>query len=132
MFYLFLAFCCYSPKGARSKTWKPRKSRKFFSENFKSEFSILAVGQNRKLGNKKTRGNFSEISDFSDFSEFSICHFFIFQKNILKYRNSRSQMFFKIVVLKNSAIFKGKHLCWSLLFNKIARLRPAILLKNRL
>ena len=61
MFYLFLAFCCYSPKGARSKTRKPRKSRKFFPENFKSEFSILAVGQNRKLGNKKTRNNISEI-----------------------------------------------------------------------
>ena len=68
---------------ARSKTRKPqksRKSRKFFSEIFKSEFSILAAGQNRKLGNKKTRGNFHEISDFSDFSKFSICDFFIFQK----------------------------------------------------
>ena len=96
---------------ARSKTrkpWKSQKSRKFFSEIFKSEFTILATGQNRKLGNKKTRNNFSEIS------EFSICHFFIFQKNffnILKHRNSRSQMFFKIGVLNNFAIFKGKHLC---------------------
>ena len=34
----------------------------FFSEIFKSEFSILAVGQNRKLENKKTRNNISEIS----------------------------------------------------------------------
>ena len=59
---------------ARSKTWK---SRKFFPEIFKSEFSILAVGQNRKLENKKTRNNISEISEVS---EFSICHFFIFQK----------------------------------------------------
>ena len=124
---------------ARSKTrkpWKSRKSRKFFSEIFKSEFSILAVGQNRKLGNKKTRGHLPEISDFSDFSKFSICDFFIFQKkivfNFLKYRNSCSQMFIKIVVLKNSAIFKGKHLCWSLFFNKIGGLRPAILLKKRL
>ena len=29
-------------------------------------------------------------------------------------RNNRSQMFFKISVLKNFAIFTGKHLCWSL------------------
>ena len=29
---------------------KSRKSRTFFSEIFKSEFSILAVGQNRKFG----------------------------------------------------------------------------------
>ena len=91
---------------ARSKIRKPRKSRKsqkFFSKNFKSEFSILAVAQNRKLGNKKTRNNFSEIS--SDFSEFSICHFFHFFKkiffNILKYRNSCSYMYLKIRVLKN-------------------------------
>ena len=60
---------------ARWKTQKRQKTRKFFSEIFKSEFSILAIGQNRKLGNKKTRNNISEISEFS---EFSICHFFIF------------------------------------------------------
>ena len=47
----------------------------FFSEIFKSEFSILAVGQNRKLGKKKIQNNFSEISDFSKFSN---CHSFIF------------------------------------------------------
>ena len=62
---------------ARSKTRKPQKSRKFFSKIFKSDFSILAVGQNQKLRNKKTLNNISEISEVS---EFSICHFFIFQK----------------------------------------------------
>ena len=61
---------------ARSKT---RKSRKFFSEIFKSEFSTLAVGQNRKLRNKNTRNNISKISEVS---EFPIYHFFIFQKTI--------------------------------------------------
>ena len=63
---------------ARSKTRKPResrKSRKFFSKNFKSEFSILAVGQNRKLGNKKTWDNFSEISEISDFFDLLFFHF---------------------------------------------------------
>ena len=30
----------------------------------------------------------------------------------LNFRNSRSQMFFKISVLKNFAIFAVKHLCW--------------------
>ena len=29
-------------------------------------------------------------------------------------RTSRSQMFFKIGVLRNFAIFTGKHMCWSL------------------
>ena len=67
------------------KPWKSRKSRKIFSEIFKSEFSILAVGQNRKLGNKKTRNNFSEISKISNFSEFSICHFYIFFLNFFSF-----------------------------------------------
>ena len=31
-----------------------------------------------------------------------------------KHRSSRSQMFFKIVVIKTFANFTGKHLCWSL------------------
>ena len=46
--------------------------------------------------------------------------------------SNRSQMFLKIGVLKNLANFTGKHLCWSLFFNKVAGLRPATLLKKRL
>ena len=37
-------------------------------------------------------------------------------------RSSRSRMFFKIGVLTNLANFTGKHLCWSLFFNKVAGL----------
>ena len=36
-----------------------------------------------------------------------------------KRSNSRSQMFFKIGVLKNCAIFTGKHLSWSLSLIKL-------------
>ena len=36
----------------------------------------------------------------------------------LKSRNSRSQLFFKIDVLKNFAIFTGKHLSWNLFLIK--------------
>ena len=32
--------------------------------------------------------------------------------DVLIFRSSRSQMFFKISVLKNFATFTGKHLCW--------------------
>ena len=43
-----------------------------------------------------------------------------FQKSCEKpMRSSRSQMFFKIGVLKNFAILTGKHLCWSLLYIKL-------------
>ena len=45
-------------------------------------------------------------------------------------RTSRLQMFFEIGVLKSFANFIGKHLCWSLLFKKLAGSRPAALLKK--
>ena len=38
-------------------------------------------------------------------------------------RSSRSQMFFKIGVLKIFSIFTGKHLCWSLFLIKLQALR---------
>ena len=41
-----------------------------------------------------------------------LIHNFSFTLSI--FRNSRLQMFFKIGTLKNFAIFRGKHLCWSL------------------
>ena len=62
------------------------------------------------------------------------CEFWEISKNTFSYRwfrllshigsirSSRSQMFFKIGILKNFAIFTGKHLCWILFFNKIAGL----------
>ena len=48
----------------------------------------------------------------------------------VKHRCSRSQMFLKIDVLKNFAIFTGKHLSWSLISNKVVALKPATLLKR--
>ena len=44
--------------------------------------------------------------------------------------SSRSQMFFKIGVLKNFAISTEKHLCRSLFFNKVVSFRPENLLKR--
>ena len=40
--------------------------------------------------------------------------------------------FVKKVFLKDLTKFTGKHLCWSLLFNKVAGLRPPTLLKKPL
>ena len=48
------------------------------------------------------------------------------------FRSSRPEVFCKKAVLKNFAKFTGKHLCQSLLFSKVAVLRPATLLKRRL
>ena len=47
-------------------------------------------------------------------------------------RSSRPEVFCKKGVLKNVAKFTGKHLCQSLLFNKVAVLMPTTLLKKRL
>ena len=43
---------------------------------------------------------------------------------------SHTQMFFKIGVLRNIAIFTEKHLCWSLFLIKLQALRAATLFKT--
>ena len=45
-------------------------------------------------------------------------------------RTCHSQMLFKIGLLKHLAKLTGKHLCQSLLFNKVAALKPATLFKK--
>ena len=48
-------------------------------------------------------------------------------------RSSRRELFsVRKGVLKNFTKFMGKHLCLVLFFNKVAGLRPAAVLKNRL
>ena len=47
-------------------------------------------------------------------------------------RRSRREVFCKKGVLENFTKFTGKHLCWSLFFNKVAGLRPESILKKRL
>ena len=42
------------------------------------------------------------------------------------------EVFFKKGVLKNFASFTGKHLCWSLFFNKVADLRVCNFIEKRL
>ena len=49
---------------------------------------------------------------------------------MIMFRNNRSQMFFKIVVLKNLAIFTGKHLCWFFFLIKCFPVKSAKLLKT--
>ena len=39
--------------------------------------------------------------------------------NFLKGRSSRWEMFSKKGILKNFSKFTGKHMCWSLFFNKL-------------
>ena len=50
----------------------------------------------------------------------------------LKFRSSHRKCSIKIVALKNFTKFTGKHMCLSLFINKVAGLRPAILLTKTL
>ena len=52
----------------------------------------------------------------------------LLQRNV---KSSPSEVFCKKGVLKNFAKFTGKHLHQRLVFNKVAGLRPAFLLKKR-
>ena len=54
-------------------------------------------------------------------------HVWHLSRYCLRYRSSRSQIFFKIGALKIFAIFIGKHLCWSLFLIKLKAFRPATL-----
>ena len=88
------------------KTRKSRKTWKFFSKIFKSKFSILAIGQNRNLGNKKTRNNISEIFETSEVSEFSICHFFIFFLIFFLFYKCFFRIFFFYICNFSSTLYK--------------------------
>ena len=46
------------------------------------------------------------------------CDRWLFQEIIIILRSSRTQIFFKTGVIRNFAIFTGKHLCWSLFLIK--------------
>ena len=50
---------------------------------------------------------------------------------VVCYRNSRSQMFFKIGVLKNFEILTGKHICRSLFLNKVTGIKASKRLQHK-
>ena len=89
-----------------------------------SEFSILPYTHNRKVGNL---GKFSFASSFE-----RSCN--LDTKATKRYtsfvKKQLPEMFFKKKV--QFAKFTGKHLCWSLFFNKVLSLTPTTLLKKRL
>ena len=53
-----------------------------------------------------------------------------FEIILISIRSSCSQMFFKVGVLKNFAIFTGEHLCWNLFLIKLQARWPAASLKR--
>ena len=60
------------------------------------------------------------------------CKILLTELFFMKFRSSHRRCSLKNGVLRNFAKFTGKHLRQSLLFNKVAGLRPATLLKKRI
>ena len=58
------------------------------------------------------------LSKFTSFQKVLLFAFYKLCVSVI-YRSSRSQVFFKIGVLKNFTIFTEKHLCWSRLLIKL-------------
>ena len=63
-------------------------------------------------------------------SEYACFFYYYFRFESIKFRSSHSQMSFKIDVLKNFAIFTGKHMCWILFLTKFQACKSANLLKR--
>ena len=68
---------------------------------------------------------------FAGFADCFVTSLFTFLSVIL-FRSSHQRYSLKKGVFRNFVKFTGKHLSQSLIFNKVAGLRPAILLKKRL
>ena len=93
-----------------------------------SLFLLLRVNQRNWLLLEKLKGNYSLKRKKQPVRVIHENSYTL--KEAATTRNSRLQMFFKIVVLKNFAIFAGKHLCWSLFEIKLQAWKPATLLKR--
>ena len=69
---------------------------------------------------------------FFCFLKLLTCNHYRMETRNAKARSSHRRCSLKEGILRNFTKFAGKHLCQSLLFNKVAGLRPAALLKKRL
>ena len=100
--------------------------KNFFKDKHLNEIRLFEIQLNR----------FSTSRLFSHEAPFFVAEIFDngkYKKHATnKIRSSRPKVFCKKGVLKNFAKFTGKHLCQSFFFNKVAALRPAILLKKTL
>ena len=116
-------------KNGKSETRKSRKSGK--SRKHYSEFSIWSYSQNRKLGFEILGKKFPRFPRFPGFPSFRPGPWRHYEAMRLP-GNSASifpeAVSQKIGILKNFTKLKGKHLCQSLFSNKVAVLKPNILL----
>ena len=85
-----------------------------------SKFQLPAMSDSSLLSSEASLSSSDPLDSFSNFDK------------LKPYRSSRLEVFCKKGVLRNFTKFTGKCLCQSLIFNKVAGLRPANLIKKRL
>ena len=95
------------------------------------KFAIIRIQISFKLQLPTMSDSCLISSEASLSSSDSLDSFSNFDK-LKPYRSSRLEVFCKKGVLRNFTKFTGKRLCQSLIFNKVAGLRPANLVKKRI
>ena len=89
---------------------------------FKGKTGINNVKQIKKINkqiNKQTNTTFVNLRRVY-FSILFYARSFILERSTL---DNNMTLFLKVCVFKNFAVFKGKHLCWSLFFDKVGSLK---------
>ena len=103
-----LNFCTTMSKNFENWEWPSQKDRiwKAFTWNWYNDTSQSWILLNYK---------------YKEVASSLMCFDFCFGLDFLDFcsRSNSSHMFSKIDILKNSAIFTGKHLCWSILLMKL-------------
>ena len=85
-----------------------------------SKLQLPTMSDSSLLSSEASLSSSDSLDSFSNFDK------------LKPYRSSRLEVFCKKGVLRNFTKFTGKRLCQSLIFNKVAGLRPANLVKKRI
>ena len=115
--------------------WKKKKSQRWDISIWISSFlPSLTINIPTHHSTRKTVGDFIEwLVQYQHYKECRNIKLHIICLVVpVCYRNSRLAVFYKKGALKNFTKFTRKHLQQSLIFNKVAGLRPATLSKKRL
>ena len=122
----------YIPWDQKSRTlWRKCLFRAKIHEFSQGTTDANITRKDKKFLQSATFINYYKVRQYTHFISFSSENIFIYKKIFLDLtRSRRSQMFFKIGVLKNFANYTGEYLCWSLFLIKLQPLRPTTLLKR--
>ena len=108
-FFTAIIFC-YVEQKPPDMHWRNREKRNAQEHHKKASFFIQL--------------SLKTFCYFVFSKKYSLHMFLMLFIHVEKRLNMRSQMFFTTGVLKNFAIFTGKHLCWSLFYQRYSKEIP--------